>query len=126
MVNMDFQTAGSPVDYSSPTTYSNTMTAGYSILGESVDPVNAPGAALVGGLGENSANSSVDTCNLFGGGKRRRKNKKSKRSRKLKRSNKSRLSTRSKKSRSKSRSKVKKSLRKSLRKSNRNKRKSLR
>ena len=125
MVDSHFQIAGSPVDYSSPTTYSNTMTAGYSLLGESVDKINAPGAALVGGLGENSANSSVDTCNLFGGGKRK-KNRKSKRSRKLKRSNKSRLSTRSKKSRSKSRSKVKKLSKKSLRKSKKNKRKSLR
>jgi hypothetical protein len=124
MVDSHFQNAGAPVDYSSPTTYSNTMTAGYSILGQSVDRVNAPGAALVGELGGNSADVSVDTCNLFGGGRRR--SRKSKRSRKLKRSNKSRLSTRSKKSRSKSRSKVKKLSKKSLRKSKRNKRKSLR
>ena len=123
MVDTHFHTAGAPVDYSSPTAFSNSQTAGYSILGQSVDPVNAPGAALVGGLGENSANASVDTCNLFGGGKRKRK---AKRSRKLRRSNKSRLSSKSRKSRSKSRSKVKKLSKKSLRKSKRNKRKSLR
>jgi len=124
MVDSHFQNAGAPVDYSSPTTYSNTMTAGYS---PTLEPVTVGSdMSIIGGNQSalDTASATQDSCKLFGGGRRR--SRKSKRSRKLKRSNKSRLSTRSKKSRSKSRSKVKKLSKKSLRKSKRNKRKSLR
>ena len=112
------------VDFGSPSFNPQVQTAGYSILNQPVNAVNAPGAALVGGLGENlgSPPVEVNTCNLFGGqsgGAKRRgkRGRKSKRSRKLRRSNKSRLSTKSKKSKSKRmRSKVK-TVRKSFKKS---------
>ncbi len=114
----------SKVDFGSPSFNPQVQTAGYSILNQPVNAVNAPGAALVGGLGENlgSPPVNVNTCNLFGGqggGAKRRgkRGRKSKRSRKLRRSNKSRLSTKSKKSKSKrTRSKVK-TVRKSFKKS---------
>ena len=112
------------VDFSSPSFNPQEQTAGYSILNQPVNAINAPGAALVGGLGENlgSPPVNVNTCNLFGGqngGSKRRgkRGRKSKRSRKLRRSNKSRLSTKSNKSKSKRmRSKVK-TVRKSFKKS---------
>ena len=113
------------VDFSSPSFNPQFQTAGYSPLNIAVNPTNAPGVPIIGGLGENlgSPPVNVNTCNLFGGqnggSKRGKRGRKSKRSRKLRRSNKSRLSTKSNKSKSKSkrmRSKVKTS-RKSFKKS---------
>jgi hypothetical protein len=122
-VYTNFKDSFAGVNFSSPAANNQSQTAGYSILNQPVNPVNAPGAALVGGLGENLGSSpvNVNTCNLFGGQsggakKRRKRGRKSKRSRKLRKSNKSRLSTKSKKSKSKVRSKVK-TVRKSFKKS---------
>ena len=127
MVDTHFHTAGATVNYSSPITFSQTQTAGYSPTMEPV--IGGSDMSVIGGNGAalNATNSDINTCNVFngqsGGGKQKRK-----RSRKLRRSNKSRLLSKSRKSRSRSRSrsKVKKLSKKTLRKSKRNKRKSLR
>ena len=123
MVDSHFHSAGAPVDYSSPITFSQTQTAGYSptmtplVGGSDMSTIGINGAALSAG------NSEMNTCNLFNGqsGGNKKKRKKSKR---LKRSNKSRLSSKSRKSRSKS--KVRKVKRTSLRKSKRKSRRSRR
>ena len=119
MVDTNFHSGGAPVDYSSPITFSQTQTAGYS---PTLVPVSGGSdMSIIGGNGAalNTGNSEMNTCNLFNeqsGGKKKRK-----KSKKLKRSNKSRLSSKSRKSRSKSKvRKMKKiSLRKSKRKSRR-------
>jgi len=99
------------VDYSSPTTFSNTMTSGYSPILTPV--IDGSDMSIIGGNGADLNTSTMNISDVFqsGGGGRRRK-----KSRRLKRSNKTRLNSRSKKS--KSRSKVNK-VRRSLSKRNR-------